>query len=58
MHAGLYADFLSVVCVCGIGEEDHQMGDLGSDQTDQLDRNMWAPEEKDSTEVNCLCCCY
>ncbi len=48
MHAGVYADFLSMVCVC-VREEDHQMGDLGFDQTDQLNRNVWAPEEKDST---------
>lgn len=28
------------------------MGDLGSDDNvDQLDRNMWAPEEEDSKEV-------
>lgn len=33
-------------------EEDNEMGDLGSDEVDQLDRNMWAPEEdKDTTKV-------
>ena len=33
-------------------EEDRKMGDLGSDDADQLDRNMWAPEEEeDGKEV-------
>ena len=33
------------------------MGDLGSDQADQLDRNMWAPEEKEDTEVYTTAVC-
>ena len=41
---------LSLSCTY-IEDEDHKMGDLGSDQTDQLDRNMWAPEEKNNAEV-------
>lgn len=27
------------------------MGDLGLDQTEQLDRNMWAPEEEKEEEA-------
>ena len=32
-------------------KEDREMGDLGSGEPDELDRNMWAPEDKDETEV-------
>ena len=42
---------ISFPAMPAVEDEDNQMGDLGSDPTDQLDRNMWAPEEKDTTEV-------
>ena len=31
-------------------EEDKQMGQLGGDQPEELDRNMWAEEEEKENE--------
>lgn len=31
-------------------DEAHRMGDLGADQPEELDRNMWAPEENDDDD--------
>ena len=45
------------MCLFYIEEEEKEspeMGDLGSDQPEELDRNMWAPEEdnKDDDKVS------
>ena len=34
-----------------IEEEGHKMENFETDEAEQLDRNMWAPEEKEETEV-------
>ncbi len=38
------------VLVDTVDEESREMGDLGTDESNQLDWNMWAPEEEDSKE--------
>ena len=30
------------------------MGELGSDQAEQLDRNMWAPEDQEDSAEVCI----
>ena len=49
-----FCGFISSTELCGesIGEEDHekQMGELGSGDGEQLDKNMWAPEEKEDKQ--------
>jgi hypothetical protein len=41
-YGGVFAD-----------DKDREMGDLGSDDVDQLDRNMWAPEEEEDSKEVC-----
>lgn len=40
------------LCGASIGEEEHekQMGELGSGDGEQLDKNMWAPEEEEDQQ--------
>jgi len=49
-----FCGFISCTELCGasIGEEDHekQMGELGSGDGEQLDKNMWAPEEEEDQQ--------
>ena len=39
---------LTCILVCFADEKDREMGELGSDDANELDRNMWAPEEEDA----------
>lgn len=34
--------------------EDVQMGEVGSEQPNQIDRNMWAGEDQDNKEVHII----
>ena len=38
------------------GEEDYEkeMGDLGQGNSDQVDRNMWAPEDEEEQKEVCM----
>ena len=46
MHIQFVILFL-LLCITGEEEPDHQMGQLGEEEAEQLDRSMWAPEEDD-----------
>ena len=53
--------FLSIINYYAGEEEDeyeNTLGDLGADGTEHIDRNMWAPEEKQENDEVRLQCCF
>lgn len=41
---------LPVCCLKGEEGDEKEMGDLGSGEVEQLDRNMWAPDENEDKQ--------